>query len=211
MERVDGYLSIHRGGLIMNKKEFLSELEKRLSGLPKEDIQDRLAFYEEAIDDRVEEGKTEEEAIEDIGSLDDVVWEIYKGTPLVTLVKEKVKPKRTIKAWEIVLLALGFPIWFPLVLTALVLILVAYILVWVLVIVCYSVELSTIVSAVGGVIGFFAMLGTGTFHLGFLSLAIMCAGFSILFVFACIGATKLTLRITKNIILSIKKKLVRGK
>jgi len=38
----------------MDKKEFLSELEKRLQGLPKADIEERLEFYSESIDDRVE-------------------------------------------------------------------------------------------------------------------------------------------------------------
>ena len=41
----------------MNKTEFLNELEARLKGLPKEDVEERLEFYSEAIDDRVEEGK----------------------------------------------------------------------------------------------------------------------------------------------------------
>ena len=127
----------------MNKKEFLEELEKRLQALPKEEIQERLQFYSEAIDDRVEEGETEEQAIEEIGTLDEITWEIVKKTPLVTLVKEKVKPKRKMRAWEIVLLCVSFPIWLPLLITAMVLVLVGYILVWVLVIVTYSVEMAT--------------------------------------------------------------------
>ena len=46
----------------MRKAEFLRELEKRLQGLPKDEIDSRLAFYSEMIDDRIEDGKTEEEA-----------------------------------------------------------------------------------------------------------------------------------------------------
>lgn len=47
----------------MNKQEFLVKLRKGLSGLPKEDIEERLTFYSEMIDDRMEEGLSEEEAV----------------------------------------------------------------------------------------------------------------------------------------------------
>lgn len=40
----------------MSKQEFLAELRKALSGLPQGDIEDRLTFYSEMIDDRMEEG-----------------------------------------------------------------------------------------------------------------------------------------------------------
>ena len=40
----------------MSKQAFLARLRKELSGLPKDDIEERLAFYEEMIDDRTEEG-----------------------------------------------------------------------------------------------------------------------------------------------------------
>ena len=77
----------------MNKQEFLAELRKRLSGLPQADIEERIVFYSEMIDDRTEEGSTEEEAVSAIGFVDDVVSQIFSETPLTKLVKEKVKPE----------------------------------------------------------------------------------------------------------------------
>ena len=50
----------------MNKEVFLSELRKKLSGLPQSDIDERISFYAEMIDDRIEDGMTEEAAIEQI-------------------------------------------------------------------------------------------------------------------------------------------------
>ena len=47
----------------MNKQEFLDELRKGLCGLPSEDIEERINFYSEMIDDRMEEGLTEEESV----------------------------------------------------------------------------------------------------------------------------------------------------
>ncbi len=195
----------------MNKKEFLEELEKRLQALPKEEIQERLEFYSEAIDDRVEEGLTEEQAIEQIGTLDEVTWEIVKKTPLVTLVKEKVKPKRRMRAWEIVLLCVGFPLWFPLLVTAMVLILVGYILAWVLVIVTYSVEMATASAGLAAIGAGVATFFNGAHWLGFgmAGAGAMCLGFALLWVFACIGATKASISLTRAIILSIKKKFVK--
>ena len=40
----------------MNKQEFLAHLRKGLSGLPQNDIEKRLNFYGEMLEDRMEEG-----------------------------------------------------------------------------------------------------------------------------------------------------------
>ena len=188
----------------MTKKEFLSELRSKLQGLPPEDIDERVSFYEEMINDRMDEGKTEEEAVAEIGSVEDVVREIAKDTPLVKLVKEKMKPRRRIRAWEIVLIVLGFPLWFPLLITALVLIMVFWILVWVLVIVTYTVEIALSAASVAGVVAFMAYFLNGEMNYTAIGASIMCAGAAILFVFACIGATKGSIALTKSIITGIK-------
>ena len=47
----------------MSKQEFLAQLRKGLSGLPKEDLEERLTFYSEMIDDRIDDGMAEEEAV----------------------------------------------------------------------------------------------------------------------------------------------------
>lgn len=102
----------------MNKQEFLGALKKRLSGLPKNEIEERLAFYGEMIDDRTEDGRTEEEAVAEIGGADEIAAQIIADIPLTRLVKEKIKPKRRLKTWEIVLIVLGSPIWLSLAIAA---------------------------------------------------------------------------------------------
>ena len=37
----------------MNKQEFLAELRKGLSGLPQDDIEERLTFYNETLEDTI--------------------------------------------------------------------------------------------------------------------------------------------------------------
>ena len=74
----------------MTKQEFLEKLQVSLYGLPKADIDERVSFYGEMIDDRVEEGLSEEEAVADIGTIDGIVSEILSETPITKLVKEKI-------------------------------------------------------------------------------------------------------------------------
>ena len=188
----------------MLKYEFLTALRDRLQGLPKDELDNRISFYEEMIDDRMDEGKSEEEAVAEIGSVDDVVKQITSETPLLKLVKEKTKTNRALKAWEIVLIILGFPLWFPLLITAFVLLLVAYILVWVWVIVVYSVELALTATAFGGLVIFFAYLFGGQFNLLPLAASIMSFGGAILLYFGCVEITKLTIKLSRNIVLKIK-------
>ena len=63
----------------MNKQDFLKELSRALSGLPREDLEERLAFYSEMIDDRMEDGLSEEEAVADIGSIDEAASQIIES------------------------------------------------------------------------------------------------------------------------------------
>lgn len=190
----------------MRKDEFLKELERKISGLPKEDIKERLEFYSEMIDDRMEEGLSEEEAVAQIGLVDVVVSDIANETPLFRLVKEKAKPKRKIKGWEILLLVLGFPLWFPLLTVGFVLLLVGYILIWVFVIVAYTIELSVIASAFGGIV----MIFVTHFNLFYIAVTMLAIGGAILLFPLCKLVTVSTVKLTKRIALSIKKKFVRG-
>ena len=193
----------------MKKSEFLRALEKSLSGLPREDIEERLEFYSESIDDRIEEGKTEEEAINDIGSVDEIANNIIKETPLTKIVKEKVGPRKKISGFAIFLLVLGFPLWLPLLMVCGVLMLVAYMLVWILVIVTYAVEIGVIGYSAIGFYASVASIANG-FSLRYLAIGILGAGVALLFIFACVGATKISLKLTKRILLGVKKKIIRG-
>ena len=54
----------------MNKQAFLERLRKALSGLPPKEQEERITFYSEMIDDRMEEGLSEEEeAVASIGTI----------------------------------------------------------------------------------------------------------------------------------------------
>ena len=64
----------------MTQMRFLLELHERLSVLPEEEIEERLAFYNEMIADHMEEGLSEEEAVAAIGSVDEIASQIIADT-----------------------------------------------------------------------------------------------------------------------------------
>lgn len=64
----------------MTKIEFLTALAARLSGIPADDRQKSLEYYAEMIDDRIDDGLSEEEAVNAVGSMDAIVEEILSGT-----------------------------------------------------------------------------------------------------------------------------------
>ena len=91
----------------MNKLEFALALSEKLSLLPEEEIDERVQFCVEMISDRMEEGVSEDEAVAAVGTVEDVAAQIIADIPFAKLIKERVKPKRRLKAWEIILLVLG--------------------------------------------------------------------------------------------------------
>lgn len=71
----------------MNKKDFLNELEKRLSILNEQERKETIDEYRDIIEEKVKHGKTVKEAIDEFGSLDELTKEIlsaYKIDPEYT-------------------------------------------------------------------------------------------------------------------------------
>ena len=93
----------------MRKQEFLDALKRKIAGLPMCDVDEHLNFYSEMIDDRMEEGCGEEEAVAEVGSVDKIAAQILAETPPVKTAGERAKTGRRISTWEVVLLVLGFP------------------------------------------------------------------------------------------------------
>ena len=195
----------------MNKAEFLSALQKRLGGLPQEELERTLNYYDEMIDDHVEEGMTEAEAVESLGSMEEIVAQILGETSLFKLLHEKVKPKRTLRAWEIVLIVLGFPLWFPLLVAVAAVFFSLYAVIWSLVISLYAVNVALAAAGVCGVVGGVAYLFGGLSVTGVLAIGggLASAGLFILLIFGCRLATTGAVRLGKCLLLGTKALLVR--
>ena len=65
----------------MNKEQFLSELSRRLDGLNGNDLYRTLEYYAEMIDDRMEEGMSEEAAVAALGDAEAIAREIMQDAP----------------------------------------------------------------------------------------------------------------------------------
>ncbi len=171
----------------MNKQQFLAAISYRLSGLPPTDISRSLDYYSEMIDDRIEDGLSEEDAVAAMGNIDDIVAQILMETPLPKLVKAKARPSRSLRWWEIALIVAGAPLWAPLLLTAVILCLVFYLLIWVFIAVFYFVDL---ILAFCGAVGLFGMAiiffsqGLAEAALCF-GISLISVGISILLFFGC--------------------------
>ena len=190
----------------MRKQEFLTQLRKGLSGLPQDDIEERLPFYSEMIDDQIEEGLAEEEAVSAVGSVDEIVAQIVADTPLARIAKERMKTNRKFRVWEIVLLALGSPVWLSLGVAAVAVVFSLYISLWSVVISLWAVFASLAACAVGCVLagGVLFVVGYVPTGIAMIAAGIVCTGLSIFAFFGCKAATKGCFVITKTIAVWIK-------
>ena len=191
---------------MMNKLEFLDALKRELSGFPEDEIKKSTDYYSEMVDERIDDGMTEEDAVAAIGSVDEIVSKIMSEISFPRLLKAKVKQKRTLKPWEIILIVLGSPIWLPLFVSAAIIILTVYIVLWSIIISLYAVNLSFAISGIVGIIASFAYIPSGNAAAGFLFIGggLICAGVSILLFFGFNQITKGILNLSKKIIHDIK-------
>ena len=195
----------------MNKQQFLDRLRSGLSGLPHNDIEERLTFYSEMIDDRMEEGLSEEEAVSQIGSVESIISQIISESPFVKLVKETINPKKRHRGWETTLLVLGSPVWIPLLISAFAVVFSLFVTVWSLILSFWAVFISMIACALGVLVaGIGFILGGHTLTgVAVIGAAITCAGLSVFLFFGCKAATKGSGFLTKRSIFALKKCFIR--
>ena len=117
----------------MKKEEFLNKLKRRLYDLPRCDVRERVTFYSEMIEDRMEEGLTEEQAVEAVGTVDEIFSQITAEKVLSSSKKNGSKTSG-LTSWEIAILILGSPIWVSLLITG-------FVVIWSLNIALCAVEL----------------------------------------------------------------------
>ena len=195
----------------MNRQTFVYELRKGLSGLPSADVEKTVEYYNEVIDDRIEEGLSESEAVATIGPVDQIIPQILADVPLPQLVKERLSKKRKFSAWEIVLLVLGFPLWFPLLLTAVVLVFTFFLVIWVLILSLYVVVLSLGVSGVASIVFSVISFITGdvTHGLLWLGSGLLLLGLTVLLLIASNKLAVCLVRLCKKTVHAMKTRLAR--
>ena len=171
----------------MTKTEFLNALKVGLSDLPRGEREERVNFYREMIDDRMEEGLSEEEAVSGIGTVSGIVSQILSERPV-----KRSKPKPAKRGggrvgW-ILLIVLGFPVWFPVLLS---LFLSAEAILFSLWIALWSADFALAGFSVLGLASAVVTLFEGNFPtaVAMLGMSAFSAGLSILCFYGCIAGT----------------------
>lgn len=191
----------------MTKLKFLLSLHEKLSDLPQIDVEERLNFYSEMIEDRIEEGLSEEDAVSAVGNVDEIAAQIIADIALNQTTNKDTQTNQHRKAWVIVLLALGSPIWICLLIAVLAVILSLIAVLWSVVISLWAAFGSLAGCTLGGLVAgiVFTFAKNGPTGLAFICAAMVCAGLSIFQFYGCKAATKGAVFLTKKIAKSIQK------
>ena len=214
----------------MTKLEFLDKLQAGLLGLTESDAQERLNFYSEMIDDRMEEGLSEEQAVAQVGDVQvivaNILAEIPQNAPVqadAEVVKQviakvekpthhqatpKKEEKKHMETWQIILLILGFPLWLPLLIAAFAVVISLIAVLWSVVGTLWGALFGTLAGCGIGVtlLGLGCMIagkwvvGTALFGAG-----LACAGLAVFAFFACMYTTKGAAWLTKVTFVGIAK------
>jgi len=192
----------------MTKNEFLDSLMQKLEGLPAEDMDRSLQYYREMIDDRIDCGASEEEAVAAMGSVEEIAAQIIAETPLPPAVIGEEKKKRRLTPMEIVLLVLGFPLWFSLLAAAVAVVASVIISFWAVVVSLYAVVLALGISAIACLISMLILFfsGKGLLAAAFCGVSLVCIGLGILLLLGTGYTVKGLVWLTKNSFIWLKRR-----
>lgn len=190
----------------MNKTEFIQELSMEILGLPQEDTEHWLEYYTEMLEDRIEEGMSEEEATASLGDPKAIARQILAQTPFTKLIKNKIKPKHKLRVWEILLVALGSPIWLALAVSVAAIFFSVFVSLWAGIVSIWAGELAVAVSGIAAILASPLFWTTGSAYQAFLILGggLICAGLAYFGFFLCKWLTVLLCKLCKLFVLFVK-------
>lgn len=165
----------------MKKNELFREIKSKTKHLPKQERREMLAYYNEMISERMEDGMTEEDAVAALGTVEELVSSsaFEKSVSLAR--------RASLRPMHIVLIIIGSPLWICLLAVLACLVLVFYVLVWALVLVCYAAFAAFAVASLACIAAgfvnlflanphyFFAYFGAGLLLVGFTLLLLLLA------------------------------------
>ena len=214
----------------MTKQEFLAQLQSGLLCLTEPDAQERLNFYSEMIDDRMEEGLSEDQAVAQVGDIQVIVANILAEIPqnapvhadaeagkqIITRVEkpthhqapQKKETKKRMETWQILLLILGFPLWFPLLAAAFSVVISLIAVLWSLVGTLWGALFGTLAGVGLGVTLFglsFIIAGKWVMGIALFGGGLACIGLAVFAFYGCIYTTKGAAWLTKVTFVGIAK------
>ena len=143
----------------MRKEEFLAALRSALGKLPEQDIRASLEFYAEMIDDRMEDGATENEAVAAMGDANAIAAQIIAEMPPIP--KAVARMKTSNRTVNIVLAIVLSPIWIPLAFAFALCVAAIYLSLWAVIIGLWLCVACLILCGPVGIVGLIYCLATG--------------------------------------------------
>lgn len=161
----------------MNRVDFIKALAAELSEKVRpSEIHQLINYYDEMIEDLMEEGYTEEEAVARLGSPKELIQAVTETEEVVVEIPRRFHP------FLLLILVLGFPLWGSLLLSAALLILSFLIIIWCVPFTTGMIGVTTFIGGIASVVlspvlmadGFYlflSQLGMGIFLFG---LGLLC-------------------------------------
>ena len=174
----------------MSKTEFLQALRRALGKLPSSEVEQAIGFYSEAIDDRMEDGMSEEAAVADLGPVDAIAAQIIAETPPIP--RAIAKANTGSRTLNIVLLVVFSPIWVPLALALAVAAGAVYLAIWMVIVALWMTVAMLILGGPLGIACCAYCLATGypLTAAWLLGCGLACAGVGLFAWFGVLAASK---------------------
>ena len=177
----------------MTKNEFLRLLFAELGSLPREEVKKAMAYYSATLDDRMEDGMSEEEAVQSLGEVREIAQEILQSVPLNVLMKSRIqREKKRLSALQWVLIVCGSPLWLSLAATILAVVLSVYVAIWSAIASLYAGLLALGLCGTAGLAGSIMLIFINGPITGgmFAGGAIVCAGLFLIALGPVVGLSK---------------------
>ncbi len=182
----------------MNKTEFSTALRRALGKLPSYEVEQSIAFYEEMIDDRMEDGMSEQDAVAAMGPVSVIAAQIIAETPPIPRAIAKANTGN--RTMNIVLWIVLSPIWFPLAVAFAATVFSIYVALWAVLVSLWMCVIAFLLCAPLGIGVFVWCMVTGFPLTGFFELGVgLCmAGVGIFAWFGMLSVSKGLLHLTRS-------------
>lgn len=187
----------------MTKQNFLDKLRTKLKALPKKEVEECLSFYSEMIDDRIEEGLSECDAVSAVGDVNKITKEKL-GEEISEKLAQGAKKKNDKRDYgKLALIIAGSPLWAPLAIAALTIIFSLYASAWAIIASFWSAFAAFAVSVPAGLILSMALFFNDLSLAAAISISAALVSFS-LAIFSFFGCLWLTKKLTALSVISAK-------
>ena len=171
----------------MDKETFLKRLNKALGSLSAAERAKTVQYYREILEDRMEDGIPEEEAVAALGPVEQIAGEILA---------EQGTGNHARRSWgSTALIALGSPLWLVLLAAVAAVLFAMYVTAWAVIVTLFSGVAALGAGALAGIFAMVLFAGsypmTGLFLLG---AGLACAGLGILLFFPVLALSKWLVR-----------------